>query len=288
MIIKNLLQLAQEQLSKRVINSSNSHLNLNLESLVLLSYVLDCSKTYLWAYPEKAVSPKQEKIFLNLIARRVKGEPIAYIIGSKEFWSLELKVTPDTLIPRSETELLIEIILKKYASQQLPNFNVLDLGTGSGAICLALASEQPNWHITAVDFSREALEVARYNAEKNNINNINFIESNWFENIKPDQKFDLIVSNPPYIEEQDSHLNQGDLRFEPKSALVSGIDGLDDVRNIIINARNFLSPHGLLILEHGYNQAEKIRKIFLDSDYQNIEIHKDLAGLDRVSCAVLF
>lgn len=281
------MQLAQEQLSKSVINSSNLHLNPNLEAQVLLSYVLDCSKTYLWAYPEKAVSPKQEKIFLDLIARRIKGEPIAYITGSKEFWSLDLKVTPDTLIPRSETELLIEIILEKYASQQLANFNVLDLGTGSGAISLALASEQPNWQIMAVDLSKPALEVAKYNAEKNNIKNINFIESNWFQHIPSSQKFDLIVSNPPYIEEQDSHLNQGDLRFEPKSALASGADGLDDIRKIIINARKFLAPNGLLILEHGYNQAEKIQKIFLENNYHNIETHKDLAGLDRVSCAVL-
>lgn len=283
-----MLALALEQLSDGIV--ANSNLSRDLEAKILLAYVLKCTKEYLWAYPEKEISQQQEKFFMSLIARRASGEPIAYITGSKEFWSLDLKVTKDVLIPRADTELLIEIILKKQTNERLSNQNlssidVLDLGTGSGAIGLALASEQPDWHITAVDFSKPALEIAKYNAEKNSINNISFVYSDWFENISQSKKFNIIVSNPPYIEKADQHLCQGDLRFEPETALVSGKDGLDDIRKIIINAQNYLKPNGLLILEHGYNQAERIQTILLKDNYLNIETHQDLAGLNRVTCA---
>ena len=280
MIVKKILSIAQEKLSQHNIE------NPSLEAKVLLAYLLQCRKEFLWAYPEKVLSIQQEKDFFHLIARRASGEPIAYITSDKEFWSLNLKVTTDTLIPRPDTELLVEIILHKYANQTTPDINVLELGVGSGAISLALASERPGWKITAVDFSKAVLAIAKYNAQRNDISNIDFIHSNWFEHVSRQEKFNIIVSNPPYIAENDPHLSQGDLRFEPESALVSGADGLDDMRKIITQAKHFLTPNGLLILEHGYQQAEKIRALFFENNYRGIQTCQDLSGLDRVSLGI--
>jgi len=219
---------------------------------------------------------------------RAEGHPVAYLIGKKEFFNIELKVAPDVLIPRPETELLVELAIDHVQASGKKTPRILDLGTGSGAIGLALAKNLPNSQVTCVDVSAEALKIAQENARLLNLNSVKFIQSDWFDDLATslpaeDCLFDVIVSNPPYIEQNDSHLNQGDLRFEPMRALASGEDGLDDIRTIIDHCLVHLKPQGWLMLEHGYNQAQAVADLMAQAGLLNIDTIKDFGGNDRVT-----
>jgi release factor glutamine methyltransferase len=251
-----------------------------LEAQLLLQHVLNVNRAWLISHQNDALHPNIHEAYRALVNRRVKGEPIAYIIGVREFYGLSLKVTPATLIPRPDTETLVDAALVKLPLQK--NLNICDLGTGTGAIALAIAMNRPQAFVTAVDASQAALNIAIENAQSLNIANVKFILSDWFSCIK-DQKFDVIVSNPPYIESSDDHLSQGDLRFEPISALASGKDGLDDIRIIINHAPHYLHPEGWLLLEHGYNQAEPVAALLKQSGFYQISHAQDLAGIHRVT-----
>ncbi|HIC7358651.1 TPA: peptide chain release factor N(5)-glutamine methyltransferase [Legionella pneumophila] len=271
--IRLLLEQALQQL--KVKNQETK-----IEAELLLCHVLNKNRAYLFAHPDALVSPEQIETYLQMIKQRAEGVPIAYITGQREFWSLSLKVTPNVLIPRHETERLVELTLELIPGKE--NISVLDLGTGSGAIALALAKERPQWHIDACDFSKEALELARYNAKTLGLNNINFCHSYWFNSL-PQKQYHAIVSNPPYIAENDPHLKQGDVRFEPVSALVSSQDGLADLQYIIQHSYEYLLPDGLLLVEHGFEQKNEISAILNQLGYKNIHCWQDLQGHDRVS-----
>ncbi len=245
---------------------------------LLWCFVLGISRASFRAWPERQITEDQRIRFNTLVERRVSGEPIAYLLGEKEFWSLSLDLNAHVLIPRPETELLVETLLDKFSNKSM---RVLDLGTGSGAIALALASERSAWQLIAVDQSLEALSIAKANAKKLNIPNINFACGNWYEPVL-EQSFDIIVSNPPYIAIGDPHLVEGDCRFEPKNALVSGVEGLDDLKKIITNAPNHLFSKGWILVEHGYNQSAAVLSLFKKSGFKNCCVLKDLAYHDRV------
>jgi release factor glutamine methyltransferase len=223
---------------------------------------------------------EQQNQLEGLLARRQRGEPVAYITGTREFWSMELNVTPATLIPRPETELLVEKTLEHIPCDAA--LAIADLGTGSGAVALAIAKERPRCRVIATDSSPAALDVASSNAEKFGLTNIEFREGDWFAPLAGDT-FDMIVSNPPYIRAGDPHLKQGDLRFEPATALVSGDDGLDAIRHITRHAREFLKPGGWLLFEHGWDQADAAGEILRRQGYRDIVSHADLAGHARVT-----
>lgn len=250
------------------------------ESQLLLQNVLNVNRAWLIAHALDSVQEDVYKKFDALLKRRLYGEPIAYILGYREFFGLQLKVSADTLIPRPDTETLVEIALDKMSAQL--SLHTLDLGTGSGAIALAIAKHRQNAQITAVDASQAALAIAIENARLLNIKNVHFELSNWFSALR-NQKFDVIVSNPPYIEADDAHLKQGDLRFEPLSALASGADGLQDIRTIVSQAPQHLRPQGWLLLEHGYNQAEQVAALLKQAGFSQISHAQDLAGINRVT-----
>jgi release factor glutamine methyltransferase len=251
-----------------------------LDAEVLLCLILEKERSYLRAWPDKELQPKQSARFWTLIEERQKGTPIAYITGSREFWSRDFHVTPDVLIPRPDTELLIELSLKLIPPDK--PLNIIDLGTGSGIIAITLAAERPLARVSATDFSLAALSVAKLNANKHHTNNIQFFQSNWFDNV-PDAKFNLVISNPPYIAENDSHLQQGDIRFEPQTALCGGELGLNDIKIIADTARNRLESGGYLLIEHGYDQQEQVQIIFKNFHYDNVKTVTDLSGLPRVT-----
>lgn len=251
-----------------------------LEVQLLLQQVLKVNRAWLIAHENDALQPNIHLAFTALLNRRLGGEPMAYILGCREFYGLELMVTPDTLIPRPDTETLVEAALAKIP--KTGHFKVLDLGTGTGAIALAIAKNRLQACITAIDASSAALEITKENAHHLNITNVLYVLSSWFDNLI-NEKFDVIVSNPPYIEQNDPHLTQGDLRFEPLSALASGIDGLDDIRHIINHCLVYLKPQGWLMLEHGYNQADQVANLMADTGFTNIETIRDFGGNKRVT-----
>ncbi|MCF6202381.1 MAG: peptide chain release factor N(5)-glutamine methyltransferase [Methylococcaceae bacterium] len=252
----------------------------SLDTEVLLCHVLNKSRSHLRAWPEKKLQEKDKQQFLQLIKQRQQGLPIAYIIGSREFWSRDFKVNNQVLIPRPDTELLIELSLRILADAQ--KTSLLDLGTGSGIVGITLAAERPNIDVIATDLSVQALTIAKENAATHQIKNIHFIQSNWFAQI-PGLNFDLIVSNPPYIANNDPHLSQGDIRFEPKSALTSDEQGLSDIKKISAQAHNFLTHNGTLAIEHGFDQQKAVQTIFKSFNYHNIKTHSDLSGNPRVT-----
>lgn len=246
---------------------------------ILLCHCLKKNRAWLYTWPEVDVDASGERQFSELLSQRKRGVPIAHLTGVRDFWTLELNVNEHTLIPRPETEVLVEWALEL----SLPAVaSILDLGTGSGAIALALAKEHPLWKITAVDASEEALKVAALNASRLGLSQVHFSQSNWFSNVSA-QTFHLLVGNPPYIEETDVHLFQGDLPHEPKMALVSAESGLADLTQIIAAASTHLHPGGWLLLEHGYDQGAAVRELFGSSGFEEITSRQDLAGHDRVT-----
>lgn len=251
-----------------------------IEVQCLLQQTLNVPRAYLLAHPERRLNAQEHKRYHELLQRRLGGEPVAYILGEREFFGLNLKVTPATLIPRPDTELLVELALQLIPSA-LPA-RVLDLGTGSGAIALAIAHERPRAAVLACDASIGALAVAQENAQQLALSNVSFVHSSWFAQIAA-QRFDLIVANPPYIAAADPHLGRGDVRFEPASALASGRDGLDDIRHIVSHAPAWLQPGARLLLEHGYDQAMQVRALLQQAGYGEVFSARDLAGIERVS-----
>ena len=259
-----------------------------MEARLLLRHATGISASAIAAHPERVLTPAEQGQFQTLVARRAAGEPIAYLVGTREFYGREFSATPDVLIPRPETELLVELGLAKLAGMQLGAAapRILDLGCGSGCIAVTLALECRNAQVTAVDHSTAALAIARRNAEALGAS-LRCIESDWCAALGEgeDGRFHLIVSNPPYIRADDPHLAQGDLRHEPPAALASGSDGLDALRQIIASAPAHLLPGGWLLLEHGYDQAEAVRDLLTAGGYSDLEQHRDLAGILRVSAS---
>lgn len=278
MNIEALVALAKTRLAESGSDSPS------LDAAVLLCHVLQKPRSYLLTWPEKILTAEQQTEFDTLLTRRLSGEPVAYIIGEREFWSLPLKVSPSTLIPRPDTERLVELALEK--AEQIPG-DILDLGTGTGAIALALASELPARHVFGVDLRHEAQQLAIENSQRLQITNVTFLQGSWFTPLVEGIKFALIVSNPPYIEESDPHLEQGDVRFEPKSALVAEDNGLADIKYIAQTAREYLLAEGWLLFEHGYEQATAVQTILKELGYQAITTEQDYAGNDRVTLARL-
>lgn len=246
---------------------------------ILLVHTLKKSRAFLYTYPEYELKKLELAKFNKLFARRKLGEPIAYILGKKEFWSLELTLTKDVLIPRPETELLVELALEKIAGDTA---FVADIGTGSGAIALALAKEKPEWQIFATDLSKKALAVAAKNAKQLHLPNIIFLKSDLTVAL-PQKKFAAILSNPPYIPVEDPHLKIGDLRFEPHTALVAGKTGLEIIEKIIQSAPQKLEKNGWLMLEHGFNQGEKVRTLFKKAGFTAIKTYRDYAKIPRAT-----
>ncbi len=251
-----------------------------LDAELLLCHVLGKPRTYLFTWPEQRLPPEQLAEFETLVQRRLQGEPVAHILGHREFWSLELAVSADTLVPRPETELLVEAALERIPPDA--EWQIADLGTGSGAIALAIASERPRCRVTAVERSEGALAVARKNAERHGLSNVEFQPGSWFEPFAG-RRFEVIVSNPPYIPQQDPHLEQGDVRFEPVTALASGADGLDDIRYLIAHAPEYLASPGWLLLEHGYDQGGDVMALLRQGGYGHIADLEDLQGHGRVA-----
>lgn len=261
----------------------------------LLQAVLKVNYAYLLGHPEYPLNDEQHGHYSTLFERRLRGEPIAYLLGEREFFGFNFKVTTATLIPRPETELLVELVLQRIPNSPLPlagegvgedgrgrKFRVLDMGTGSGAIALSIAHERPNAEVVAVDASEAALEIARLNMQQLSLDNVKLLHSDWFTALQG-ERFDMIVSNPPYIAADDAHLIQGDLRFEPRSALAAGADGLEDIRHICSHAKNYLKEHGWLLFEHGYDQAKPARSLLQQAGFSDVFSAKDLAGIERVS-----
>lgn len=250
------------------------------EVQALLQDGLAVNRAYLLAHPERVLTEQEHAHYQAALQRRLQGEPLAYILGEREFFGLSFKVTPATLIPRPDTELLVELALARIPSQG--TFRVLDLGTGSGAIGLSIAHARPDIEVTAVDASEAALAVARENARRLAVGNVHLLHSDWYAALTG-QRYNLIVSNPPYIPAADGHLARGDLRFEPLSALAAGTDGLDDIRSIIDGASAHLKAAGWLLLEHGYDQAAAVRGLLDRAGFERVGSERDLAGIERVS-----
>lgn len=252
-----------------------------LDAELLICYVLDIPRTRFFTEPDQMLEPEQVTAINNFVQQRIEGQPVAYLVGYRDFWNLKLKVTPDTLIPRPETELLVETALELFANDE--PIDAIDLGTGTGAIALSLAKERPGWNITASDQSRDTLAVAIENAETYQLHNVTLLQSHWFDNIASERKYDLIISNPPYVPEDAAHLQGRGVRYEPPQALCSGPDGLNDIRIIIPESKKHLKQHGWLLLEHGFDQGEQVKALFAEHGYQYIQQKNDLAGHTRIT-----
>lgn len=250
-----------------------------LDAELLLAHALGQSRSYLRTWPEREPDAAQCAAFAALLERRRAGEPVAYLLGRQGFWSLDLEVAPHTLIPRPDTELLVETALALGPGGPA---RVLDLGTGTGAIALAVACERPAWQVLGVDRVSEAVQLAERNRARLGLGNARFVESVWFSTLGGEH-FALIVGNPPYIAAADRHLSEGDVRFEPASALVAGEDGLDDIRRIVAEAPEHLEAGGWLLLEHGYDQAEAVRALFAARGFAAVESRRDLGGHQRIT-----
>lgn len=270
--IDELLRAAEQQLAD--FDSAR------LDAEVLLAWVLGKPRSYLRAWPEVELDSHAIKEYLQLLARRCAGEPISHLTGEREFWSLSLQVSPDTLIPRPDTELLVAEALTCLPDSD--HVRIADLGTGSGAVAIALASECPRCQVIATDLSTAALALAQANAKRLKQPQIHFLHSNWCSAFARSDRFDVIVSNPPYIPTNDPHLRSAELAFEPQFALTSGEDGLDAIRLITAQAADHLVPSGWLLVEHGYDQGEAVRQLFIDNGYETVTTCQDLAGHDRV------
>lgn len=246
---------------------------------ILLGHCLGQSRSWLYTWPEREVAADQAEFYLQLLAERRSGAPVAYLTGQREFWSLPLKVNSHTLIPRPETETLVAWALELSLPQDA---TVLDLGTGSGALALALASERPAWLVEGVDASEAALELARDNAAHLGLEWVRFARSNWYEALAG-RHFHLLVGNPPYVDGDDEHLLQGDVRFEPRTALVAADAGLADLARLVAGAPQHLHAGGWLLLEHGASQGEQVRSLLAKAGFGNVATRLDLAGLERIS-----
>lgn len=253
-----------------------------LDTSLLLAEVLKVDRSYLYTWPERVLTLEQEASFQALMTRRQAGEPVAHLLRRREFWSLSLQVNNATLIPRPDTELLVEVALAIIQAQErIEPFRVLDLGTGTGAIALAIASDCPRCAVLAVDWEAGAVALAELNRQTLGLDNVQVQTSDWFAQVAG--RFSLIVSNPPYLDSADPHLAQGDVRFEPRSALIAEEGGLADLKTIVCQAPDYLHPGGFLLLEHGYGQGPAVRALLADAGFSGVRTHRDLAGHERVS-----
>ncbi|MBA2410204.1 MAG: peptide chain release factor N(5)-glutamine methyltransferase [Gammaproteobacteria bacterium] len=266
--------LAHARTALRVITETPA-----LDAELLLARALERDRSYLHAHPEAVLNEAQRRHFDNMVQRRAQGEPLAYILGFKEFWSLKLRVTQDVLIPRPETELLVELALARIPERA--RWNVADLGTGSGAIAIAIAKERPDASVVATDISYAALTLAADNAMRLGIANARFVMGNWFAPLR--ESFHVIISNPPYVDADDPHLRNPALRFEPSQALISAERGLADLKRIVRCASTFLCPGGALIVEHGFEQAAATRELFERSGFSGVKTYRDFAGRERAT-----
>jgi release factor glutamine methyltransferase len=280
--ISQYLAVAQQQLQQTLTLQDDSA---RIEAQALLRVVMpSASRAWVIAHGNDELSSVQQSLFEAALKRRLAGEPIAYILGEREFYGLQFKVSPDVLIPRADTETLVEAALAEIPARL--SCRILDLGTGSGIIAICLALHRPQARVTAIDRSPAALEIAGENKIKLKVENLTLLQSDWFAALGA-EKFDVIVSNPPYIATGDAHLSQGDLRFEPQQALVSGGDGLDSIRRIIATAPPYLNAQGWLMLEHGYDQAGAVAAMMLNGGFKQVRSLPDLAGVPRVTCGRL-
>lgn len=268
--------------ARQIPHSDSARLDVEL----LLCHALDRDRTWLYTWPEKHLTEAQRARFEQNLARRIEGEPVAHILGQREFWSLPLEVNASTLIPRPDTEVLVEATLACLAEQTqqaIQPLRILDLGTGTGAVALALASECPAWTVEGLDSSPEAVALAQRNGSRLGITNVSFIVSDWFAAIAPNSLYGAIVANPPYIASDDQHLQQGDVRFEPRSALVADDEGLAALRHIAQRARPYLAPGAWLLLEHGWQQAEAVRQLLQELGYTSVATRRDYGEQERVT-----
>jgi release factor glutamine methyltransferase len=252
----------------------------DIDAEILLRYCIDQDHAWLLSHSEDSVATCERFRFHDLVQRRATGEPIAHITGVRGFWSFDLHVTPDTLIPRPETELLVEHALARIPAEA--SWHIADLGTGCGAIALAIATERPKCRITATDISDDALVVARHNRKRFALPNIEFRCGDWFAPVAS-RRFDVIIANPPYVAQGAPHLGQGDLQFEPRLALISGTHGLDALKIIVAQAPYYLEPKGWILVEHGFDQAGAVRRLMLNNAGRNVALFRDYASLDRIS-----
>ena len=255
-----------------------------LDIEILLTHILQKNRTYLFTWPEKELTIEQTQTFHELFSRRLIGEPVAHIIGQREFWSLRLMVNNSTLIPRPDTELLVEAVLGLFADDpNNPSRRLLDLGTGTGAIVLALAHEKKLWRCVGVDKELAAVELAEKNRVQLKLHNVKIQQSDWFSALASETPFDIIVSNPPYIDPTDEHLKEGDVRFEPLSALIADNHGLADLEFIIAHAPQYLTSNGWLLVEHGHDQGAVVRDLFAGNHFDQVNTFRDFGGNERVT-----
>jgi release factor glutamine methyltransferase len=274
---KNLGSVHQEAVEQLKPCSDSARMDADL----ILSFALQIPRTRFITQAELPVGNQQYQIIQELIKQRKSGLPVSYITGRKGFWDVELFVSEHTLIPRPETELLVEFALSVFPANK--PLNVIDLGTGTGAIAIAIARSRPNWQVFATDVSEPALKVAKQNCDKYKLSNIELMQSDWFSTIDDNLSFDLIISNPPYVAESDTHLSEGDVRFEPIIALSSGPQGLDDLQKIVAHSKDYLNEHGWLIVEHGFDQDEAVKSLFTQHGYATIQQGMDLNGHIRAT-----